>query len=757
MLTTREPRAISSKCIVLDPDSEPDTKRSSAKKNLSPDDFIGSEITDYEGTTSTKRTTLFNPTTCTFTRKSLTGTAGSQSCLHKLLSRLDPSSKLAHLVNSNQTKTCGICSKPTTSTLISANLCKKYITSKDSYDLKVINDIIYNESSHIVAVFKEFLIYDDVSEFLRRFYKTSEAMPRLTKVNDYYAKYSKVFPNYFLFKESKYMFKNIKRKQRWIDEQQKIAAEVQQRQSNKIPDEDDDCDEDKLFTTHCMNEINKTDSILGQSQRYPAEPKDPEAKICSYLKSQESIKGGNKRRDHNEKSTHIEELGLPELVEKFILKDSISVINVSTAMGADPVTTAKTSAAAVPIASVKATLESHSRPTSRPRNLPSKEAWAEPKNSVANTSSHRSAGARAASVAALSHAVAPKPSSVRQPHEEKPLTARSKSQDKGAGLLTKNPRDSTAGSTLNIKIPSSVTNAASKRSRSNTTKSGTTTAVSTTSHSRNHLGEKQPARGSVKIGGGSGCATQRAVDGLATARSSSHKEAGIPRGKTTSQTPRPTTASHNSHSNPVAANALCMSKSQPQNNIQKAINTFLAKGSALRSSHDLSRDGSKLRNLKGVAIDLEATNHKLQKHAGQEVTAKNAAGAGAATMGQTPGHGRRYKSDYLNSLMNNQNVPIGGCSAMPQGKGKVEVRTPPDFVSKARPETAMGGYYTTTATAPHSRPTLAVKDDNKRPSITHTVKSGGPKMPIGRSSGPTFSSTRSQPSKAGIPSRMFCV
>lgn len=33
---------------------------------------------------------------------------------------------------------------------------------------KIANDIVYNEKSHITAVFKDFLIYDDYSEFMKR-------------------------------------------------------------------------------------------------------------------------------------------------------------------------------------------------------------------------------------------------------------------------------------------------------------------------------------------------------------------------------------------------------------------------------------------------------------------------------------------------------------------------------------------------------------------------------------------------------------
>ena len=91
-------------------------------------------------------------------------------------------------------------------------LKNKYLTSKDFYNVKIINDIIYNEPTHLVSVFKDYLIYDDVSEFLKRPYTLNETLSRLPKIFEFYEKYSKVFPNYIGIPENKYMFKNIERK-----------------------------------------------------------------------------------------------------------------------------------------------------------------------------------------------------------------------------------------------------------------------------------------------------------------------------------------------------------------------------------------------------------------------------------------------------------------------------------------------------------------------------------------------------------------
>jgi hypothetical protein len=112
--------------------------------------------------------------------------------------------------------------------VIQRNLCKKYLTSRDYYNVKIINDVIYNENTNIVSLFKDYLIYDDVSEFLKRQYTFAEGESRLPRIFEFYEKYSKVFPNYVILPESKYMFKNIERKQRQIDEKHRHFMEIEE-------------------------------------------------------------------------------------------------------------------------------------------------------------------------------------------------------------------------------------------------------------------------------------------------------------------------------------------------------------------------------------------------------------------------------------------------------------------------------------------------------------------------------------------------
>jgi hypothetical protein len=51
--------------------------------------------------------------------------------------------------------------------LIKHNLCK-YNMNQTEYSKKIITDLIYDEKKHIVAVFKENLIWDDMADFLHR-------------------------------------------------------------------------------------------------------------------------------------------------------------------------------------------------------------------------------------------------------------------------------------------------------------------------------------------------------------------------------------------------------------------------------------------------------------------------------------------------------------------------------------------------------------------------------------------------------------
>ena len=60
-------------------------------------------------------------------------------------------------------------------------LTKKYEILFNKYNSNIIDNIIYNERSHIVALFKDRLILDDNGEFLKRYYNNDESFKKSKK------------------------------------------------------------------------------------------------------------------------------------------------------------------------------------------------------------------------------------------------------------------------------------------------------------------------------------------------------------------------------------------------------------------------------------------------------------------------------------------------------------------------------------------------------------------------------------------------
>ena len=127
-------------------------------------------------------------------------------------------------------------------------LYKKYLILKEHYDRMIITNILYNEKIHIVSCFKEILIYDDPGEFLKRFYRLNECFYKIKSCCEFYEKNSKIFPNYVPLPESKYIFKNIKKKQKMLDN-------INEDNNNDKNEDKDDISYNKIFTNSIMDSI----------------------------------------------------------------------------------------------------------------------------------------------------------------------------------------------------------------------------------------------------------------------------------------------------------------------------------------------------------------------------------------------------------------------------------------------------------------------------------------------------------------------
>ena len=135
-------------------------------------------------------------------------------------------------------------------------LFKKYSSGNFSYHKILANNLVFNDSCRIVARFKDYLILDDNTEFLRRFYNNDESHPRLNRILNFYETYSKIFPNYMILKESKYLYRNIRKKQKMIDAVNEIKREEEEnRKKIKQNIDKNNNNKNELFTKKVKEEI----------------------------------------------------------------------------------------------------------------------------------------------------------------------------------------------------------------------------------------------------------------------------------------------------------------------------------------------------------------------------------------------------------------------------------------------------------------------------------------------------------------------
>ena len=137
-------------------------------------------------------------------------------------------------------------------------LYKKYFISKTSYQKNLVKNIIYDDKSRLVAIFKEQLIINDTSEYLKRFYKIRESIVRLNKYFDIYEEFSKLFPNYAPLTESKYIYINIHKKQNLIDilqDQNDLKSKLKRHYMNKLKN-------NKIFNNDAYECIEKNSEKL---------------------------------------------------------------------------------------------------------------------------------------------------------------------------------------------------------------------------------------------------------------------------------------------------------------------------------------------------------------------------------------------------------------------------------------------------------------------------------------------------------------
>lgn len=131
----------------------------------------------------------------------------------------------------------------------------RYNPTQDTYNIKVINDIIYDEKKHIVSLFRNFLLWDETSDFLKRFYYKIESVDRLPRITGYYEKYTMFPPVYFALEDVVHiMGKFVKKKKRYLEKIEENEDNVEETHKKK-----------EIKDFNCIinpKEINETNTFL---------------------------------------------------------------------------------------------------------------------------------------------------------------------------------------------------------------------------------------------------------------------------------------------------------------------------------------------------------------------------------------------------------------------------------------------------------------------------------------------------------------
>ena len=110
---------------------------------------------------------------------------------------------------------------------------EKYNSSPLTYQKFQILLLMENANTHLVSIFKDYLLYDDTTEFFKEYYYKKEIYSRLKTIFDYYESSSYLFPIYTAINEGKYIYRNIIRKQKLIDYLEDLEDQKKEKEEKK--------------------------------------------------------------------------------------------------------------------------------------------------------------------------------------------------------------------------------------------------------------------------------------------------------------------------------------------------------------------------------------------------------------------------------------------------------------------------------------------------------------------------------------------
>ena len=132
---------------------------------------------------------------------------------------------------------------------------------KYTYKGLIMENLIFNKNTHLVSVFKDYMIWDYIEEFLKRFYKNEESEERVPKFASFYKNYLKFFcvPTFKdIFCNEMIHNYSEKKAELFYNENYKSKKEKNSLQEDYGLVEESESDEDSDTSNNNNNNIEKT-------------------------------------------------------------------------------------------------------------------------------------------------------------------------------------------------------------------------------------------------------------------------------------------------------------------------------------------------------------------------------------------------------------------------------------------------------------------------------------------------------------------
>ena len=189
--------------------------------------------------------------------------------------------------------------------IINKKFHEKYYLEPNYYNIIKIENIIYNDKSHLVSKFREQLILNDIFEYFSKCYSTKEIRSLLIKCFLYYEKNSFFFPNYLGLPEGKYIFRNIIEKQKLFDDQNSNNEDNIDNLDNKYKKKENKIYNNKIFDNSVYNSILKGSSFSVFDIRKNGDKLDSIADINNLILEIDNKNNKDKFNADNEKLNQI--------------------------------------------------------------------------------------------------------------------------------------------------------------------------------------------------------------------------------------------------------------------------------------------------------------------------------------------------------------------------------------------------------------------------------------------------------------------